>query len=181
VVSLYSMLWVMAVFFAVIGVIRGLRREAVSLGGIVLATFALFQFDVLLRGVFLASIPRDQAFFVQAGLFGVVVYFAYQTRSFGGYYEEGQGPRGNRVQDAILGGLVGALNGYMIWGAIWYFLDINDYPFAPLITAPAANSISAQALNAIPLVLLGNATGGGGGQVLTVIVVILFLVILFVM
>ncbi len=178
-VSLYSMLWVMAVFFAVIGVIRGLRREAVALGGIVLATFALFQFDVLLRGVFLASIPRDQAFFVQAGLFGVVVYFAYQTRSFGGY-EDGQGPRGNRWQDAILGGLVGALNGYMIWGAIWYFLDINDYPFAPLITAPAANSISAQALNAIPLVLLGNAAGGGG-QVLTVIVVVLFLVILFVM
>lgn len=176
-VSLYSMLWVMAVFFAVIGVIRGLRREAVALGGIALATFALFQFDVLLRGVFLASIPRDQAFFVQAGLFGVVVYFAYQTRSFGGYDD---GPRGNRWQDAILGGLVGALNGYLIWGAIWYFLDINDYPFAPLITAPAANSISAQALNAIPLVLLGNITGGGG-QALTVIVVVLFLIILFVM
>ncbi len=179
-VSLYSMLWVMAVFFGVIGVIRGLRKEAVSFGGIVLATFALFQFDVLLRGVFLASIPRDQAFFVQAGLFSLVVYFAYQTRTFGGYGEGGQTPRGNRIQDAILGGILGALNGYLIWGAIWYFLDINDYPFAPLITAPAANSISAQALNAIPLVLLGNATGGGG-QVLTVIVVAMFIVILFVM
>ena len=182
-VSLYSMLWVMAIFFGVIGVIRGLRREIVSCGGIVLATFALFQFDVLLRGVFLASIPRDQAFFVQAGLFCVVVYFAYQTRSFGSSYEAGpqSGPRANRFQDAILGGLLGALNGYLIWGAIWYFLDINDYPFAPLITAPAANSISAQALNAIPLVLIGNATGGGGSQVLTVIVVIMFVVVLVVM
>ncbi len=182
-VSLYSMLWVSALFFGVIGVIRGLRKEIVSFGGVVLATFALFQFDVLLRGIFLASIPRDQAFFVQAGLFCVVVYFAYQTRSFGGQYEQGsgaQGPRGNRFQDAILGGLLGALNGYLIWGALWYFLDINDYPFAPLITAPAANSISAQALNAIPLVLLGNATGGGS-QVLTVIVVAMFLVVLFVM
>src|SRR5690348_15564117 len=118
------MLWVMAVFFGVIGVIRGLRREIVSFGGIVLATFALFQFDVLLRGVFLASIPRDQAFFVQAGLFCFVVYFAYQTRSFGGSYYEGgreggrEGPRANRFQDAILGGLLGALNGYLIWGAI---------------------------------------------------------------
>jgi hypothetical protein len=182
VVSLYSMLWVMAIFFGVIGVIRGLRREIVSFGGIVLATFALFQFDVLLRGVFLASIPRDQAFFVQAGLFCVVVYFAYQSRSFSGPYETGSGvPRGNRFQDAILGGLMGALNGYLIWGAIWYFLDINDYPFSPLITAPAANSISAQALNAIPLVLIGNATGGGGSQVLTVIVVILFVIVLVVM
>jgi len=177
------MLWVSAIFFGVIGVIRGLRKEIVSFGGIVLATFALFQFDVLLRGVFLASIPRDQAFFVQAGLFCVVVYFAYQTRSFGGGpYEAGAGvPRANRFQDAILGALLGALNGYLIWGALWYFLDINDYPFAPLITAPAANSVSAQALNAIPLVLIGNAAGGGGGQVLTVIVVILFVVVLVVM
>ncbi|MBI1281806.1 MAG: hypothetical protein GC179_27020 [Anaerolineaceae bacterium] len=181
-VSLYSMLWVSAIFFGVIGVIRGLRREIVSFGGIVLATFALFQFDVLLRGVFLASISRDQAFFVQAGLFCVVVYFAYQTRSFGGYDNPPgqQGPRSNRYQDALLGGLLGALNGYLIWGAIWYFLDINDYPFAPLITAPAANSISAQALNSIPLVLMGSITGGGS-QVLTVIVVLLFVVVLVVM
>ncbi len=180
-VSLYSMLWIAAIFFGVIGVIRGLRREIVSFGGIVLATFALFQFDVLLRGVFLASIPRDQAFFVQGGLFCVIVYFAYQTRSFGTAYEQGrEGPRANRFQDAILGGLLGALNGYLIWGALWYFLDINDYPFAPLITAPAANSISAQALNAIPLVLIGNATGGGS-QILTVIVVMMFVVVLVVM
>lgn len=179
-VSLYSMLWVSAVFFGVIGVIRGLRREVVALGGVILATFALYQFDVLLRGVFLASVPRDQAFFVQAGLFCIIVYFAYQTRSFG-YYEDGQGgPRSNRFQDAILGGLLGALNGYLIWGALWYFLDINDYPFAPLITAPAATSISAQSLNAIPLVLLGGAVGGGG-QVLTIIVILLFMMVLFVM
>ena len=178
-VSLYSMLWVSAVFFGVIGVIRGLRKEIVSLGGVILATFALYQFDVLLRGIFLASVPRDQAFFVQAGLFCVVVYFAYQTRSFS--YNDGQGgPRSNRLQDAILGGLLGALNGYLIWGALWYFLDINDYPFAPLITAPAANSISAQSLNAIPLVLLGGAVGGGG-QVLTIIVILLFMLVLFVM
>ena len=181
-VSLYSMLWVTAIFFGIIGVIRGLRKEIVAFGGITLATFALFQFDVLLRGVFLASIPRDQAFFVQAGLFCVVVYFAYQTRSFGGPYEGGgeSVPKANRFQDALLGGLLGAVNGYLIWGALWYFLDINDYPFAPLITAPAASSISAQALNAIPLVLIGNATGGGS-QILTVIVVLLFVVVLVVM
>ena len=180
-VSLYSMFWVAAIFFGIIGVIRGFRREGVAFGGIVLATFALYQFDVLLRGIFLASVPRDQAFFVQAGLFLVVVYFAYQTRSFGSYYDDGRdGPRNNRFQDAILGGLLGALNGYMIWGAIWYFLDINDYPFAPLVTAPAVNSISAQSLNAIPLVLLGNAVGGGNSQVFTIIVILLFLLVLFI-
>lgn len=174
-VSLFSMLWISAFFFGIIGVIRGLRREIVSLGGIILATFALYQFDVLLRGVFLASVPREQAAFVQIGLFCVVVYFAYQTRSFA-YADE---PRSNRLQDAILGGLVGALNGYLVWGAVWYFLDINDYPFSAIITAPSSNSISAQNLNAIPLVLLGGVAGGGG-QFLTIIVIILFLLVLFI-
>ncbi len=179
-VQLYSMLWVAAAFLGVIGVIRGLRRELISLAGIILALFALFQFDAILRGVFLASVPRDQAFFVQMALFGTVVYFAYQTRIFGGSRDDDDrgGPRNNRVQDAILGGLLGAINGYLIWGAVWYFLDINDYPFAGLITAPSPSSISAQNLNAIPLVLLGGAAGGSP-EVLTIVVIVLFMLVLF--
>lgn len=178
-VQLYSMLWVTAAFFGVIGIIRGLRREMIALAGIILALFALFQFDAILRGVFLASVPRDQAFFVQVGLFGTVVYFAYQTRMFGGGRDDDdRGPRTGRVQDAILGGLLGALNGYLIWGAVWYFLDINDYPFAGLITAPSPTSISAQNLNAIPLVLLGSAAGGSP-EVLTIVVIVLFVLVLF--
>jgi Colicin V production protein len=180
VVSFYSMLWICAVFFAVIGVIRGLRREIVSLGGIILATFALYQFDSILRGVLLASVSRNEAAFVQIGLFLVVVYFAYQTRSFGSIEDGRDGPRSARLQDAVMGGLLGALNGYLMWGAIWYFLDINDYPFSSLISAPAPGSISAQSLNAIPLVLIGGATGGSG-QFLTILVILLFLAVLFVM
>ncbi len=114
------------------------------------------------------------------GLFGAVVYFAYQTRMFGGGRDDDDrgGPRNNRVQDAILGGLLGAINGYLIWGAVWYFLDINDYPFAGLISAPSPTSISAQNLNAIPLVLLGGAAGGSP-EVLTIVVIILFMLVLF--
>ncbi len=177
-VSLFGMLWVCAIFFGVVGLMRGLRREVVALGGIVLATFGLYQLDVLLRGTFLASAPRDQAFFVQAGLFTVMVYFAYQTRSFGG--DDRDGPRNNRFQDAVLGGVVGAINGYLIWGAIWYFLDINDYPLSGLIAAPAPGSISAINLNAIPLVALGGLAGGSG-EALTIVVILLFLAVLFIL
>jgi hypothetical protein len=173
------MLWISALFFGIIGVLRGLRREVISLAGIILAMFALYQFDNLLRGVLLASVPRDQAFFVQFLLFGAIVFYAYQTRYFGTNDDgDRRGPRNNRIQDAILGGLLGAFNGYMIWGTIWYFLDINDYPLSGIITAPAVNSISAQNLNAIPLVLLGGAAGGSP-ETLTIVVIILFVVVLF--
>ena len=178
-IEIYSMTWIVAIFFAIIGTIRGWSKELVSLAGIILAMFALFQFDSLLRGVFLASVPHDQAFFVQVGLFGVIVYFAYQTRAPGvrGGGERG-GPRRNRWQDAVLGGLMGALNGYLIWGAVWYFLDINDYPLSPLIIAPAPGGISDRNLGAIPLVLLGGAAGGST-ELLTIIVIVLFLFVLF--
>jgi hypothetical protein len=177
-ISLYSMLWVCAAFFGVIGVIRGLRREVVALGGIILATFALFQFDNIIRGTLLATAGRTEAFFVQVGLFGVIVYFAYQTRSIGAFEEERSGARVSRLQDAILGGLLGAVNGYLIWGSVWYFLDINEYPLSPLVAAPTIDSVSAQSLNAIPLVLIGGATGSG--EIFTIIVVLLFLAVLFV-
>jgi colicin V production protein len=179
VIQLYSMLWLSALFFGFIGVLRGLRREVISLAGIILATFALYQFDSFLRGIFLATVPRDQAFFVQICLFGGIVYFAYQTRSLSAP-RAGAGPRGNRLQDAVLGGLLGAVNGYLIWGAVWYFLDINDYPFAPLIIAPDPNSISAQYVGTIPLALLGGAAGGST-DLLTILVIIIFMSVLFVM
>jgi hypothetical protein len=175
-IEIYSMIWIVAIFFAVIGMIRGWSRELVSLAGIILAMFALFQFDSLLRGVILASVPSDQAFFVQIGLFIVILYFAYQTRSPGGRGD--RGPRRSRFQDAILGGMLGALNGYLIWGAVWYFLDINGYPLSNLIIAPAPGGISDRNIGTIPLVLLGGAAGGST-ELLTIIVIVLFLFVLF--
>jgi len=176
-IEIYSMTWIVAIFFAVIGMIRGWSRELVSLAGIILAMFALFQFDSLLRGVILASVPSDQAFFVQIGLFTVILYFAYQTRSPGAARGD-RGPRRGRFQDAILGGMLGALNGYLIWGAVWYFLDINGYPLSNLVIAPAPGSITDRNIGAIPLVLLGGAAGGSA-ELLTIIVIILFLFVLF--
>lgn len=174
-VQLYSMLWIMAAFFAVIGAIRGWSKEIVSTAGIILAMFALFQFDPLLRGVFLASVPRDQAFFVQIGLFAAIIYFAYQSRTI----VNRRGPDNpNRAQNAVLGGVLGALNGYLIWGAVWYFLDINEYPLSPLVIAPAPGSVSEATLNTIPLVLLGGGAASNG-ELLTIIVIVLFLVVLF--
>lgn len=174
-IEIYSMTWIVAAFFGIIGMIRGWGKELVSLAGIILAMFALFQFDSLVRGVILASVPGDQAFFVQIGLFGIIVYFAYQTRSPGG---GDRNPRRGRWQDAILGGMLGALNGYLIWGAVWYFLDINSYPLSNLVIAPAPGGISDRNIGTIPLVLLGGAAGGSS-ELLTIIVIILFLFVLF--
>src|SRR5690606_14524691 len=133
-IELSALLWVMAIFFAIIGFLRGWTKEIVSTAGIILGLFALFQFDTLIRGTLLANVGRDQVFIVQAGLFIIIVYFAYQTRAL---YGNERGPGRDALQESVLGGFLGFLNGYLIWGSIWYFLDINEYPLAPYVIAPA--------------------------------------------
>ena len=76
--------------------------------------------------------------------------------------------------------MLGALNGYLIWGTVWYFLDINDYPLSPLIIAPDPGSISAQNIGALPLALIGGAAGGST-EILTIVVILIFLSVMFVM
>lgn len=172
-IQLSAMLWVMAIFFAIIGFLRGWTREIIGTSGIILGLFALFQFDPLLRGTLLAGVPRDQVFLVQAAIFIVVVYFAYQNRALGDDDNRGR----DNVQEGILGGLIGFLNGYLIWGSLWYFMDLNEYPLDPQIIAPAPGSPSDQARNLLPLVILGGGENGTG-DLLAVAVIVLFLIVL---
>jgi hypothetical protein len=167
----------MAIFFAIIGFLRGWNKEIVATAGIVLGLFALFQFDTILRGTLLANVSRDQVFFVQTGIFVAIVFFAYQTRSIMGEDIARAREGRDNLQESVLGALLGALNGYLIWGSIWYFMDINEYPLAPYVIAPAPGSPSATTQQILPLVLLGGGPGGNG-DLLAVAVIILFVFVL---
>lgn len=175
-IELSAILVLFSIFFAFIGFIRGWNREIVSTAGVVLGLFALFQFDSLLRGTLLANVSRDQVFLVQSGIFIAIVFFAYQTRTvMGADLARAQGR--DSLQESVLGGLLGALNGYLIWGSLWYFMDINEYPLAPYVVAPSPGSPSAQTQTILPLVLLGGGPAGNG-DLLAVAVIILFVFVL---
>jgi hypothetical protein len=175
-IELSAVLVVMSIFFGVIGFLRGWNKELIAMAGIILGLFALFQFDTLLRGTILRGIARDQVFLVQAAIFIVIVFFAYQSRALG---DENPRQGRSRLQESILGAVVGAVNGYLIWGSLWYFLDINNYPLAPAIIAPAPGSLSAQTLQWLPLVVLGGGINGSG-DLLAVAVIVLFVFVLIV-
>jgi hypothetical protein len=174
-IQLSTMMWITAIFFAFIGFTRGWNRELVATAGIILGLFALFQFDALLRGTLLVNVPRDQVFLIQAGIFIAIVYFAYHTRSV--TVADRRREERDGLQNSVLGGLLGFLNGYLIWGSLWYFMDINEYPLSPYIVAPAPGSPSDQARNLLPLVVLGGGPGGTG-DLLAVAVIILFVIVL---
>lgn len=172
-IQISMFMWVLAVFFAVIGFLRGWQRELIGTAGIILATFALFEFDSFLRTVFFAF-EAEQLFLTHFVAFIVVVFLVYQADQIGA-----SGTRDNDdLQDGIIGAVVGAFNGYLIGGALWYFLDITEYPFETLVTAPAANSPTAQALNTMPMLLLGGGADGSGGVLSIGVLLLVFIVLI---
>ena len=180
-IQLSGLMWTMAIVFGIIGYMRGLSKEMISLAGIILALFALFQFDSLLRDTLLTNVSTDQVFFIQTLIFIGIVFFAYQPNMVGRRYvrlnPEGQGR--DTTQNSVLGAVVGFLNGYLIWGSIWYFMHINGYPLSPYIIAPPPNSPSFEAINSLPLYVLAGGPGGTG-NLLAVAVIILFLFVLII-
>ncbi|MEZ4670433.1 MAG: CvpA family protein [Anaerolineae bacterium] len=174
-IQLSTLLWGFSLVFGVIGYMRGLSKELISLAGIVLALFALFQFDSSLRGIFLANVPGQQKFIIQSIIFLVIVFFAYQTRALSRRLNVPEGR--DNLQATVLGAIVGFINGYLIFGSLWYFMDINQYPLTPFIEAPLAGSTSAAAINTLPLYLLAGGPGGDG-SILSFVVIVLFIFVL---
>ena len=73
--------------------------------------------------------------------------------------------------------MMGFINGYLIGGALWYLLDINEYPLAQFVTAPSLNSPSALSLNWMPLVLIGGGASGTGDILAVAVIFFLFIVV----
>ncbi|QPC81926.1 CvpA family protein [Phototrophicus methaneseepsis] len=186
--ELSIIVYLMMAYFGYIGTLRGFTKEVISLAGIMLGLFAMFQFDSTIRFELFASLPPDQLFYVQCVIFLVIVFFAYQQRAIVGIQAVRERAGGGRsrdrgrdpLQSRVLGGLIGLLNGYLVGGTLWYFLDINriggtgDYPLSPYITAPLANTANAQAVNNLPLYLLTQ----NDGNLLALAVVFLFILVL---
>jgi hypothetical protein len=173
-IDLQLVMWTLAFFFAFIGFRRGWNKELIAMSGLILALFALHQFDNLIRNVFLGNLPNDWKFAIQTTFFSVVAFFAYQTRAAMPNERRGGDGR-DRTQESVLGALLGFVNGYLIWGSVWYFLDINGYPSSLNVLPPSDRSV----VNVLPLFLLAGGPQGSG-DLISLAVILLFLFVLIV-
>src|SRR5215204_1217609 len=173
-VELAVLVYLLVFFFAYVGYLRGWTKELIALAGIILSLFALNEFDNLIRVTIFGDLPPAQVFYIQTAIFITIVFFAYQTRAL----SDRAGRRADNrdeTQTRILGGIVGGINGYLVGGTIWYFMDISNYPLAPQVIAPRPGFPSAGMVDNLPLYML---TSGGDGTLLSLLVVILFVIVL---
>jgi hypothetical protein len=92
----------------------------------------------------IGELPR---FWVRMLLVTLLVFFGYQTPNIRAI--AGARFARERLQDVLLGLIIGALNGYLVVGSLWYFMDEAGYPFAPFFTAPNLSDPMGQAAEAL--------------------------------
>jgi uncharacterized membrane protein required for colicin V production len=189
VISISAFFWIMVMFFAVVGSLRGWTKEVIATSGLILALFTINQFGTYLTsfvgggGTVDTDAVRRQVFYVYSALYLVIAFFSYQGPALAGSRLTGRLRVRDSFQDKLMGLLVGGVNGYLIVGALLAFLEYQlvsggnwvrlppgvPYPFASIVRPTEAIAL----LNNLPIPLLA--------PYLPFLVVIVFLFVIIVM
>lgn len=142
-VSFTVLFWLFLILFAIIGAMRGWAKEILVTFSVLLAIFIIVLMETYLPLMSPDSINETTRFWIQTGTIGLLVFFGYQTPNLRAL----AGPRfaRDRVQDVLLGLILGAVNGYLIVGSIWFYMAEAGYPFQPYFLPPDETTAMGQA------------------------------------
>ena len=194
-ISLVTTFWILILLFGFVGMMRGWTREAIAMAAVILALFTVNQFAGTMFG-FLGfdnnvTPPPDvrrQEFYILSAIVLFFAFFGYQGPTLASSVSQRLRLRDN-LQDKIFGFLVGAVNGYLIVGSMWSFLEYKlvaasdwvryapdiPYPFNPTVIVRPAPEL-APIINNLPIPLLTQSP-----YILPVLMVLVFLFVLIVL
>lgn len=145
-ISLNVLLTLFILLFALIGAMRGWAKELLVTFSVILAMFSLTVLETYVP-FFKETIQTSQptsVFFIKGGILALLVFAGYQTPKIPKLVESGRFIR-HIVQDTLLGFILGGLNGFLLFGTLWYYLHIAGYPFS-FVSAPDALTQTGQAV-----------------------------------
>jgi hypothetical protein len=163
-VEIQQLFVILILVMGVIGMVRGFLKE---LGVTLVLIATLFALDRLIpiinnfinSGGFgflgLGKVPETSStdnllFVIFTAIMVAATYIAYQGETLA---YEGSNPKG--IVGTLLGFLIGAVNGYLLFGTLWWLANYYQYPFG-IVTPPLpvpANELIAAGL--LPIDLLG--------------------------
>jgi len=199
-ISILFAFWMFIILFGLIGAMRGWAKELLVVFSIVLALFLIYvletftpfvtPFEVILSQVEnlnptagFDSLPvpiQDELkvqFWTRASIIGILAFFGYQTPRLAALREKA---RREKVQDVLLGAVLGLGSGFFIVGTLWWYMAAAHYPFAPDILPPQpGNPMGDAALAALkyfPPVFASNQIG----LFFEVVVAFMFVLVVFI-
>lgn len=138
-ISIEFVFWVLVAFFAVMGSMRGWQKEVIALTSMVaaMAILTTFGYEIITRVAevmpdgFLGANDAQQQVWLQIIFYGFFAFFGYQVVGTVAGSRIG-GRLGDRLRATmerrIIGALLGALNGFMLVGGVWGFLEYQLTP-----------------------------------------------------
>lgn len=146
-VSLIFFFVFLMILFGIIGGARGWAKEIlVTISGIL----ALFLITVLETYVPLvrdsvALMGTKSGFWLRFVIFVVLAFFGYQTpnlpRIGGARFAR------ERLQDMLLGFVMGMLNCFIIVGSVWYYMSEAGYPFKYILPPQPTDPLGQAAIS----------------------------------
>lgn len=157
-ISINFAFWLMVILFGIIGMMRGWAKELLVSFSVILS----LAFNRLLERYVpvVNSLPTDGTalFWVRIIIVITLVFFGYQTVALPRFASKAAR---EKLQDSLLGFVLGALNGYLVIGTAWFYLDMAKYPFSTISAPVPGTAMGEAALNLIPMLaprLLGEPT-----------------------
>jgi hypothetical protein len=152
--TLTAVFWMYVILFGIIGGFRGWAKELLVLFSVLLAIAidtVLLTYVESVR-VIMTSRPGITQFGIRAALLLTLVFFGYQTPNLPAF-AGGRFAR-EKLQDFLLGVVLGVVNGYFIAGSLWYYMHQANYPL-PYVQALPDPTTTADYMRYMPPVLLG--------------------------
>jgi len=140
-VSLSFVFFFLLIIFGIIGAMRGWAKEMLVSFAIILALFILSVIQSLppIRDT-VGIAGSSSKFWFQALVIIILAFFAYQTPNISKI--AGARFARERLADVLLGFLMGVINGYLVIGTLWYFLDQAGYkPLEAYFMAPDSEAV----------------------------------------
>lgn len=156
-VPLDTCFFVFVILFGIMGALRGWAKEMLVFFSVVLALAMrlIFTEYVPVARDFLTRPPLEQ-FYVYSGLIILISVAGYAGPAVSGRLARGSARE--TLQDVMLGFIIGALNGYLIVGSIWYFLDAAGYGVVGIVPPSPGSMADALVSLYLPPVWLTDAT-----------------------
>ncbi|MBN2550573.1 MAG: CvpA family protein [Anaerolineales bacterium] len=140
-ISILLVFYLFLFFFAVMGAMRGWAKELLVIFSVIfgLALINVMETLVPVLSPFINSNPNIQ-FWLRIGSIVVIAFFGYQSPKIARLSKGSE--RRDKIQDILLGFILGAVSGYMIIGSMWYFVDAIGYtPFLKYVM-PGPNDLT---------------------------------------
>lgn len=135
-VSLLIVFYLFLGLFSIMGAMRGWAKEMLVIFSIVLALAFIVVLETYIPYIndLLAANPNTQMW-VRIVVVLVFAFFGYESPRFSRIGKATE--RRDRLQDILLGAILGIGSGFMIVGSLWSFINQSGYPLNYVIPPSA--------------------------------------------